>query len=595
MITRNRRNLLRAAAFLVPLLAPAPPVAAAPPLPVFRDDWTPDPYRGLAVVRGDLIDEQEVYVWLLLKGGNPLIVRDRSNSSDGANTSTQVERVIYDMLETRIVAEMPEADEYQPGIDTGKARRILAAPAAFHAFAERSVRPTVEVSPVDIARFYRDHPERYGEPETVVLRVLRVPYANPSIEARDAALREAARIRDEAVRRGGLRAVLDDNEQYRVGAPGESLVVRKGRGDATETVESQAFRLEVTQIGTPLAETTGATLVEVLERRPASAVPVQAVAPEIRDILFPPHYEKQFDVVVRERLREEFARDRTDYFHLLADDMEYLGVGDFTLTKGEFLSLYPEYARVTTRKVPGAMRRDAREILRGQLVVQYGAGARNDFYLDALDLAETLVRAEFAQRHVRASLEPDETDVRAWLDDHREDIAPSYDRTVWRLTTTPRNPSAMTEAELAEAARQGVALHRTVARDTAAELAERAGLTGASAYAFPDQIVRRLVRESAPETDFLFEVDGVYSASRARESLGLDFERMTPGTLSDPRSTGDGTVVTWYVGEERPREELPDDVLMELAAEAYVDNLLRTRARRRINDMESDGSLRWKF
>ncbi len=596
MNTPTRRSIFRAAAVLAPVFfLLAGRLGAAPPLPVFRDDWTPDPYRGLAVVRGDLIDEQEVYIWLLLKGGDPLTVRDRENPDDGANTASQVERAIYDLLETRVIAEMPEADEYQPGIDAEKARRIVSAPAAFHAFAERTVRTRVQVTPIDIARFYREHPERYGEPETVVLRMLRVPYANPSLEARDAALEEAARVRREAVLRGGLQSLLRDNEQYRTDSPGETTVVRRGRGDVTETLEDQAFRLEVTQIGTPLAETTGVYLMEVLERRPSTEIPVHTVAREIREILFPSHYAEQFDVIVRERLREKFARDRTDYYHLLSDDMEYLGVGDFELTKGEFLALYPEYRSVSTRKVPRAMQRTAREILRGQLVIQYGAGARNDFYLDALDLSEALIRAEFAQRHVRASIEPGEADVRTWLENNREEIAPSYDRTVWRLSTSPRNPASMTADELLDAARGDVVVHRTIAREGAGELAERAELTGENAYAFPEQIVRRLIRDTAPELNFLFQVEGVYSASEARESLGLDFTRMTPGSFSDPRSIGNGTVVTYYVGEQLPREQLPEEILLELAAQSYVDNLLRTRARQRIHDMESDGRLRWKF
>jgi len=587
---RFRTSLL---AFLLALAAGA--ASAAPSLAIFRDDWTPDPYRGLAVADGDLIDEQEVYLWLMIQGKDPLIVRDRQSSAAGANTARQVERAVYDLLETSVVAEMPEVDEYKPGIDIAKAARILAAPAAYHTFAERRVRPGVRVMPADIALYYRENIARYGEPESVVLRRLLVPYANPSLDAQQAAVVRATELRAEAVRGDGLEKLLRENASLSVDAPGETFAVRRGRNDVPEEVEELAFSLALDQIGPPLRQPAGVLLVEVVDRREATSVPIERVSREIFDVLFPPRYEQQFQVRLEELLRESYARDRSDYFGLLEDGMEYVGVRDFSLTKGEFLAMYPEYRSVTGRKVPKAMRAKAREILEGQAIVQQGGASNADFYMDALELAERKIRAEFAQRHVRETMKPSDAEIRSYLEQHREEVAPRYDRSVWRLSSTPRGLKSMNDAERAAAQQAMVAHHRTVAAEASRLLRDRASVSGPSAYGLPELVVSRVARETAPEVDFALAQEGEFSSAEASERFDLDFDSLRPGDFSSPRTLGDGTVVTFYVGAETAREELPDAVLMELAGKSYVESLLRTRARQRLNDMEADGRLRWKF
>lgn len=580
-------------AFLLALLTGT--TAAAPKLAIFRDDWTPDPYKGLAVADGDLVDEQEVYLWLMIGGQDPLVVRDRQNPTAGASTARQVERAVYDLLETTIISQMPEAAEYDPAIDPKKAARILAAPAAYHAFAERRVRPAVQVMPADIALYYRENMAKYGEPETVVVRRLLVPYANPSIDAQQAALVRAAELRAEAVRRGGLQALLDENAALLVDAPGTTFAIRKERDDAPEEVERLAFSLAVSQIGPPLAQPGGALLLEVLDRKTPVAVPVEKVSREIHDVLFPPRYEQQFDVRMAELLRDSYARNRTDYFHLLEGNMEYLGVRDFSLTKDEFLALRPEFRSVTTRRVPKLMRLAAEDILQGQAVVQYGSAATSDFYLDALELAERRILAEFAQRHVRETLKPTEQEVREYLELHRDEVAPRYDRSVWLLSSAPRGLKSMPIAERDAVQQAMVGHHRTIAAESSRLLRDRASVSGPAAYGLPELVVARVAKETAADIDFTLVAQGTFTAREAADGLDLDFEALRPGDFSSPRMLADGTVAMYYVGEEIAREELPDAVLMELAGKAYVESLLRTRARQRLNDMEAEGRLRWKF
>ncbi len=573
---------------------------AAPNLAIFRDTWQPDPYTAIATVGGEAIDEQDVYLWLELTGGDPLLVRDWKSPANALDASSALETTVRSMLESRILSEMPEAAEFESTVSLDKARRILAAPAAFMLFGEKLVKPRVQISAMDVAQYYRQHEDLYAAPERAVVRRLRVPIEDiVDLEQINDARRLAEQYREEAMEKGGLYAILQKHQELLLEpSAGATFTVRRGQGDVDERIEEEVFGLLTNQISRPIETRAGIFVYEVISRSESNHRPLGEVEDEIRSVLLPRFYAQQFDLELQKAIKNAYPMNRAEYFHALEPEMEVATVRGWSMTKGEFLELYPEFRNKAVGRTPTALVKKVKDLIRAEVAAQeLGAFGLLDEpeYENALELAEQMILARQTIKTRLASINPTDEQLDQYINLHRDELAPTSDRTIWKLVSRSENPRGLTRAQQTALVAEMLSFQQEKVAEAIRLINDRVSVSGPSAFVYPEQVVRRLLPTEAAEFTTNFDMAGIFTAHEAREQLGLDFGAYQIGQFTPPKRELDGSVVTYYVAEERARPEPDTAEVRERAREMLIENATRLPARKRVQELEESGKLVWKF
>lgn len=560
-----------------------------------EDDWRPTE-APVAIINNELVTEEDLFLWQVLQEQRPESVRVQVGEMAllQAQNPQALRKAVESLSETRILAYTPQAEWDLSQEVVEKASRIAAGRVALVVFADLMVRPDVVVTDYDIANYYRQNLERYSEPALIEALALRMPINDPlNPDDRAAGRQRAVDLRRQALTAGGLRALRESHPEL---PDLEPITVREGEEDIPPEIEAALFRLASSKISSPQLLQEYVVLYEVLSRSPETQVPLEYVAEEITDRLERRIFGQQMQYKLGELVRQTRPINRARHFSVLEDEMMLLQVGDYILTKGEFLKLYPEYQGLIG-KTPDSLNAIIDSIIRGEVVTQYlreeGLLAAPR-YERALELAREAVYARNAARQLMREANPGEQEIAQYADANRETLAPGYSRYVWKLEARPRQPDELGPMRRSEL--QDVIMQRMQPLVTEAErlLEERARISGEVAYVSPQFVLSRLIGAQPGEYVITFNRLGEFTPVQADQRLGIDFSTVEVGDFTTLRRMNDGSVVGYYLADQKAIPAPEREELLRRARQALVRQAAYGPAEKELDRIRARGLYEWR-
>ena len=164
-------------------------------------------------------------------------------------------------------------------------RRYLKRQKAIDRLLAQQVDPSVSISEEEIRRFYAANPQRYHSPEKIRLRhILIRKAAGNDNGSPDMAYRTISLIRERLDQGADFAELASEFSQESTKERGGDLGFIQ-RGQMPPSMESSVFSLEVGEVSPILTTGQGYHLVQVTERRAASAIPFEEARADIQKTL----------------------------------------------------------------------------------------------------------------------------------------------------------------------------------------------------------------------------------------------------------------------------------------------------------------------
>ncbi|MDK2972363.1 MAG: peptidyl-prolyl cis-trans isomerase [Candidatus Sumerlaeota bacterium] len=592
-------RLLAAVAAGVLLLPGQAP--AVPDYPFLEELWRPDANVPVATFDGEIIDQEEIFLWQVIQGKGALVARLATQEGTDARALRPLADAVRDLVQARLLAEEAHAAGIVEPWYEEKGSRVLAAPAGIMVLADLVVRPDVVVEEEDILHFYQENRDRYLQPAEGEVVRLRIPLADIGEPAeRDVAVKRASDLRAQAiVNPDGLAGILRSHPELALEKPaGAALPVVRGDGKLRRDVEDQLFRLRISQISQPTVLPDGVYLYELRARTEPTLRPYAQVREEIAARLARRFFRQQLDYRVADAMEEVRPVNRVSSYALLEDEMELLQVGSFLMTKGEFRTLFPDVDKLRKGRPTKELIAKTRFVVESETVTQIlteEGFVAHPRYETARELGAVLAAARKARELPREIAEPTPEELRAYAEAHRDELAPAWSSIVWRLVATPRAPEELGSSERAAlAAEMQNTLSGYIAESTRL-MVDRVKLNGPTAYVSPQFVVERVIDPDHTEFTVAFERVGELTAARAQEAYSLDLAALPVGAFSPALPRGDGTVVAYYRADRAEQAPPADEVLMERAATAWKRDVAENPARQKLAQIEASGRLTFNF
>ena len=583
------------------LLAVSAATAADSELAFLNDTWRPDPDAVIAVAGDREISEEDVYLWQLTVSADPMIVKGWKEAVAAGKVSQtrEIEKAVRQIIEYWTLADLPEGREGLDAVTIEKGTRLYAAPGAKYVLTDEQILPALEISPLDVAHYYRTHESEFRRSEEIGAHRLRVPFATPQTEAkRQAALRQAQGLRAQAVTQGGLLPILREYPEFQIDRPVDSLkTIPAAGGEVDSRVRDRIFELGTAEISEPIETPNGFLLVEVVERRAGSVEPIAAVQRRIREKLRALFLPQQFQYQLAEARADAHPIDRIARFPYMDDEAEILRVRRFFLNKGEYADLFPERV-VAEGRVPGALVAHAEEIIAGEVVTQTLEEMLYDAkrpYRKAREMAETLTLAAQALRSRRAAIQPTEEDVDTYLAVHEAELLPESLVTLWRISVEPRSEDSIPDAALRNLTPSMLSYLREQLSVAEQQLRERASIIGDSVFATPGVVLRRLPQPEDSRLRLRYTKLDTQEASIVHRDFGFDPRNLRAGTFANLRAQAGGTVSAYFIAGIVQPPPLNTEQLRQRARLEYILQTAREPGLEAVRQLEKSGRLKWNI
>ncbi len=434
------------------------PIAHKPQAHPYLTRW----YDGrrnlpLAVCLGRPLTEQDLFLFRLMKREpRPDLVaiwEKTARPSEREQLTKDLEDAVRAMAQVLTLAELGPSQSFQSAAGAmpssaseldEKFIRFLKYPVYQMIWIEKVLKPSVRIEEIDLIKYYHDHVGDFYKPESVRVRYIFFE-SSPDASVSD---REQVEARAQEVHRQ-LVGGADFVELARAHSDAPSAV-RGGelpplqRGVSFEEFENYAFDLPPGGISPVFRGPGGFYLLQCLERIPESQTPFQDVLPRLREAVERKAlaflYEYQLNrLVMRNRRSLKTWRLRD-----LGFDDALIEIGPYRMTKGEFLSLFPQVIGEAANLEAGIMAATGGDILRGELVAQIveREGFGSDPLLQAADgLARKIRAAQNALRtRLAVPLNFSEPALRTFYEKNRQALG---DQPLWRVLqfdAAVRNP-----------------------------------------------------------------------------------------------------------------------------------------------------------
>ena len=512
----------------------------------------------------------------------------------------RVREALRIFLRGRILAERWVEEEQESAFEaelSEKGTRIMAYPTAKLLWADTFVRENIHIFPEDYVYFYKENQDLFGDPGTVQVRRLRVPFpATVTLEVRNRVRTEAEELRERALREGGLEPLLQERPELLVDPPGRTYEIQRGTTAVDEFVKSEAFRLGIAQISEPIPTTLGYTLIEVVDRRESSVLPLAEVKEAVEEELELQFLPQQFEYLSVKLIERARPVARGHLYQFMPEDADIVRVRRFGVTLEEFRRLFPEAIGDEEDPNELAIITTVGGIMVGEAITQHlerEARAGDSLYRESLAEARMLHRSGQYVRKVRRELDPEPEEVWAHLDENPDEVVPGAEKTVWRFQMEIRGAGDLSPVE-----REGLRLLMTGYMEEAISRAERQlderALVNPDALMEPDQVMRNIPAPGDRRLRTDFGRLGTFDESRTQRELAVGHEELELGRFTRPVVLRDGTVVSYYVGEEAipplPEDELE---LYELVRNSLIMKLSEGEANELIEEWEESGELRF--
>ncbi|MCB2155481.1 peptidyl-prolyl cis-trans isomerase [bacterium] len=586
-------------AAIILLVSTAP--AADSDLAFLRDTWRPDPDAVIAVASDRAISELDVYLWQLIVSADPLIVKDWQEAITAGRTNQlrDIERAVRQIIEYRALAQLPEGRKALSADTLAKGTRIYAAPGAKYVLTDELIMLSLEISPIDIAHYYRTHESEFLRPAEVDVRRLRIPFPENMTEtARQEIFRTAQSLRQRAVSQGGLLPLLREYPEYQLDRPVDGLKTVTATGSEVDPrVRERIFELATAEISTPIQTPNGLLLVEIVERRAGKAQPITDVQDQIREKLRAQFLPQQYQYQLAEASAKAHPINRAARFPYMDDEAEILRVRQFFLNKGEYADLFPERVLAEGR-VPGALFPHVQEIVTGEVITQRLEEMvleREEAYRIAKEMGRDLTLAAQALRVRRALVQPTDEQITKYLMAHRSELLPEPQVTLWRIDVAPRNEDSIRASALRNLTPQMMSYLREQLTVAEQQLSERAAITGDSIYATPSVVLRRVPQPEDSRLRLRYNKLEAMEGSAVKRDFGLDPQSLRAGVFTDPRAQADGTVSAFYIERIDMPPSLDNDQLRARASLDFILETAREPGVAAVRQMDQSGALKWNI
>ncbi|MCX8038067.1 MAG: peptidyl-prolyl cis-trans isomerase [Candidatus Sumerlaeia bacterium] len=423
------------------------PVARKPQAHPYLTRW----YDGrrnlpLAVCMGRTLTEQDLFLFRLMKREpRPDLVdiwEKTARPSEREKLTRDLEEAVRAMAQALTLAELGPSRPFQ--IEDEKFIRFLKYPVYQMIWIEKILKPSIRIEEIDLIKYYHDHVGDFYKPESVRVRyIFFASSPDASISDREQVEAEAREVHRQLVGGADFVELARMHSDAPSGVRGGELPPLQ-RGMYFEEFENYAFDLQPGAISPVFRGPGGFYLLQCLERIPESQTPFQAALPKLREAVERKTlsflYEYQLNrLVMRNRRSLKTWRLREMGF----DDV-LIEIGLYRMTKGEFLSLFPQVIGEAANLEGGILAATAGDILRGELVAQIveREGFGDDPLLQAADSLARKIRT--AQNALRARLAVpvkfSEAALREFYDKNREALG---DQPLWRVLqfdAVVRNP-----------------------------------------------------------------------------------------------------------------------------------------------------------
>ncbi len=535
-------------------------------------------YRGtdevMVTAPGFSITNAQTYRYMVLTGiGDPKDLIEWRKLNDAQKL------IMQGVLDQQIYLEMiyPKYgganDAAAVGLEA-KGEQVLAGAAARLLWADKVVRDTVHVFPEDLYYHLLKNPKEYYEPETVVIRRLRVPTPAPvTFSVRAAALERAQELRARAGAEGGLAPLLEADASLLIDPPGSTLTIDRGKSDVDAQILDEAFGLGVSQISRPIQTPGGFILIEVLEHNKAEPFDPAAVLPAIKKDLMEVLLPQQFDYLMLKRYIKSFPVDRSAFYEFMSGDSFLIYMDDFTVTVDEFNALYPEL--IGDPELPNKIaiagqtyNLIASEIARRDL---QKLGLLDDpFYQESLQLAGKLFKnAQYARAEI-AKIDPTPEDLEKFIAENQADLQPGNAKEVWALRLSPRRSSDFNREELETLQILMQNYMNSAVTDVGARIAKARRTATLESPFDPEETLRSIPQPSDSRVRLRAEKVGSFTKFDAQSALGVKYEYLLMDKFTPALPLRGGSVVSYFVVSEEPGPLLTDKQVMGIARLLYA-------------------------
>jgi len=231
------------------------------------------------------------------------------------------------------------AGSWQPAPDALRARSFGAAVAAW---VDAKIKPLIKVEQIDIDRYYLANPELYIQRRTARVRYIFLKFPPDAPTAMVAGVRNdldeiAIRIRQEEL-------TFEEAARHYSDAPSAAeggLLPRFYERTYFKDFEERVFLLDqpgqMTEVFTGPG---GVYLIQLVESKPASNIPLEAVRENIREKLQIEHIRHYYQFEMEKIHERCFVRNHVAWFEGLNLDVPLASVGRVELSRPDFLRFY---------------------------------------------------------------------------------------------------------------------------------------------------------------------------------------------------------------------------------------------------------------
>lgn len=543
---------------------------------------------------GITITEADLFRYVVLTGGVDLkFIAERQKLTE--NEKIILRGLLDQIVYTELIAPRYAGEDSAVDVDFAvRGQRILAGGAAQLLWADKVVRDTIRVFPEDVIHQFKTNKAEYTAPASATVRRLRVPTAGAAtLATRTQALSVALALRERARQGGGLEPLLRENPEWLMDPPGRLMTLSRATPNIDPQIVDEVFTLSVSQISRPIQTPAGYILLEVVERREAQQVQMSAVLPAIKADLVDRLLPQQHQYLLFKRYIKSYPIDRSRLYEFMPGDADILSVGEFALTVDEFNRLFPDL--VGDPNAPNKLGIAAKtlEIITAEIAARdlEKRGLIGDpFYQQASEMAGKLFRSSQYIRAERAKVNPTEAEVKSFLLHNPEKIMPGPTKVVWSLRLTSRGEGMnRQELETLQILMQNT-LGGTV-QEARKMLAEARAALKPEETIEPDKVLRGISQPSDSRMRLKIESVGAFSNFDAQANLGIPYEALVLGEVTSPFPLRDGSVVSYFVSEEREPKKIPEAQLLKAARTQLIIKTALKEPLDLVEQWKQDGSL----
>ena len=536
-------------------------------------------FRGgnevVATAPGISITEADLFHYMVLTG-----VGDVRDVVGWKKLSEPQKVFIHAVLDLMIYTELVQPKYQTPANAEDvaleiKGEEVTAYPAYRFLWGDIFAREKMRIFPEDIVYHFKENPALYTKPETAVVRRLRVPTPSPlSIEARNAALARTQLLRARAAQSGGLAPLLIEDATLLIDPPGRTVALTRDMPGVDPQILDEAFALTVSQISRPIQTPSGFILLEVVDHTAEEPVSLEKMTPEIRADLEKLQLGQQYNYQMLKAYMESYPVDRARLFEYMSDDTDLISVGGFSMTVGEFKKVFPDIVGDPESPNVLAVAGQTFEVITGEIARRdlTKAGYIDDpLLVSCRALAKKIYRMNQYGRIRRAEVNPTAEELKEFIDSKPAELDPGNMKTVWALRISPRQSGNYTQQQL-DTMQILMQNYMTIAmRDAGTKLSAARAEMDADAVLDPEVVLRSMTQPTDPRVRLRTESMGEFSKFNSQMVLGVRYDALLMDEFTQPIPLRDGSVVSYFVTEEKPASKLPRAQVEAAARQLYIN------------------------